>query len=86
MTKGDDIHQLVRELFPICRSITDDGVRETLSTHQSATTMRDTMNLLAYCDGTHDLVDVSDIINVPVWELHPIVERLIGMNVLEVVE
>jgi len=29
-TLGNSIHDLVRELFPICRSITGDGVRETL--------------------------------------------------------
>ena len=28
---GNQIHQLIQELFPICRSITGDGVRETLS-------------------------------------------------------
>jgi aminopeptidase-like protein len=28
---GQEIHDLVRELYPICRSITGDGVRETLS-------------------------------------------------------
>jgi aminopeptidase-like protein len=27
---GDEMHALVRELYPICRSITGDGVRETL--------------------------------------------------------
>lgn len=28
---GEKMHKLIRELFPICRSITGDGVRETLS-------------------------------------------------------
>lgn len=30
MTKGEQIYELMRELFPICRSITGQGVRETL--------------------------------------------------------
>jgi aminopeptidase-like protein len=30
MIDGEEIHALVRELFPICRSITGDGVRQTL--------------------------------------------------------
>lgn len=30
MSIGDDIHGLARELFPICRSLTGNGVRETL--------------------------------------------------------
>jgi aminopeptidase-like protein len=28
---GDELHQFARELFPICRSITGDGVRQTLA-------------------------------------------------------
>ena len=30
MTKGEQIYELMEELFPICRSITGEGVRETL--------------------------------------------------------
>jgi aminopeptidase-like protein len=28
---GDEIYSLIRELYPICRSITGDGFRETLA-------------------------------------------------------
>ncbi len=31
MNKGQEIYNLAKEIFPICRSITGDGVRETLS-------------------------------------------------------
>lgn len=31
MTTGDKMYEFVKELFPICRSITGDGVRQTLS-------------------------------------------------------
>ena len=31
MEVGDTMHAFMRELFPICRSITGDGVRETLA-------------------------------------------------------
>ena len=31
MTDGESIHSLIRKLYPICRSITGDGVRESLS-------------------------------------------------------
>jgi aminopeptidase-like protein len=31
MSLGDDMHALVRRLYPLCRSITGDGVRETLA-------------------------------------------------------
>ena len=31
ITRGEDMHALVRRLYPICRSITGEGVRETLA-------------------------------------------------------
>jgi aminopeptidase-like protein len=31
LTEGEQMHQLMEELYPICRSITGDGVRETLN-------------------------------------------------------
>ena len=34
------------------------------------------MDLLAYADGTNDLIGISDIIGVPVADLHPLAERL----------
>ena len=30
MTAGEELYKLVAELYPICRSITGDGVRRTL--------------------------------------------------------
>lgn len=40
-------------------------------------------NCIAYADGTNDLVDISDIIKVPVKELLPIVKRLHEEKILE---
>ena len=34
------------------------------------------INLIAYADGTNDLIDISNIIDVPIKELIPIVEKL----------
>ncbi|HIA12069.1 MAG TPA: DUF4910 domain-containing protein, partial [Flavobacteriales bacterium] len=34
------------------------------------------MDLLAYADGQQDLLSISDIINVPIWELLPIAKEL----------
>ena len=34
------------------------------------------MHLLAYADGQQDLLSIADIINVPMWELLPILEEL----------
>jgi aminopeptidase-like protein len=41
--------------------------------HANVATM---MNFLAYADGQHDLLEIADIIGVPVWSLSPVVEML----------
>lgn len=40
-------------------------------------------DLLAYADGTNDLIEISTIIKVPPWDLYPIVDRLIEEHLLE---
>jgi aminopeptidase-like protein len=40
------------------------------------------MNLLAYADGTNDLVNISDIIGVPAWQLYPLVDTLLKAGLL----
>ncbi len=38
---------------------------------------------LTYADGSSDLIEISDLIGVPVWELYPIVEQLKEVDLLE---
>ena len=45
------------------------GLYPTLGTTSIYGAVRTTMDLLAYADGTHDLVGIGDIIGVPVMEL-----------------
>ncbi len=52
------------------------GLYPTLSTKKSGEEVKNMMNLLAYCDGRHDLIAIGDKINAPVWELAPIARRL----------
>ena len=39
-------------------------------------------NFIAYSDGSNDLIDISNKINCPVWELYPIIERLEKENLI----
>ena len=41
------------------------------------------MDLLAYADGTNDLVGIGDIIGVPVMELQRVAEQLLEHGLLE---
>jgi aminopeptidase-like protein len=47
------------------------GLYPTLSTATSAKAVRNRMNLLAYADGHHSLLDIAELIDVPIWELYP---------------
>lgn len=44
------------------------------------------MNLIAYADGTHDLIEISDIIGAPVSMLIPIARKLYDAGLLEIAE
>ena len=41
------------------------------------------MNFIAYSDGKHDLIDISDIIRAPVWELLPIIDKLVKAKLIK---
>ena len=43
-------------------------------------------NLIAYADGTNDLIEISEIIGVPVSEIIPNVQKLMDNDLLEIVE
>ena len=61
------------------------GLYPTLGTTSSHGAVRTTMDLLAYADGTHDLVEISDIIGVPVMDLRRVAEQLVELGLLTVV-
>ena len=48
----------------------------TLSTLASNDLMKPMMNLIAYCDGKHSLLDIAKITGMPIWELVPIYKEL----------
>lgn len=59
------------------------GLYPTISTKESHRQIIDMLNVLAYADGTNDLIDISNIIQVPVRNLYPIIERLLTADLLQ---
>jgi aminopeptidase-like protein len=62
------------------------GLYPTLSTKQTAAQVRDILNLITYCDGSRTLLEIAEKINVPMWDLIPIVKTLKDQNLLETIE
>lgn len=62
------------------------GLYPTLSTKDSGLQVRTMLNLLAFCDGRRDLIEIAERIKVPVWELFPIVAKMSESGLLEQVE
>jgi len=59
------------------------GLYPLTSTKASKSAVRSMMNLLTYSDGTLDLIDVSNKIGTPIWELYEIVNTLVVHGLLE---
>jgi aminopeptidase-like protein len=57
----------------------------TLSKKNSAIETKNMMNFLTYTDGKKDLIEISNIINVPVWKLTNIVEKLKKENLIKII-
>ena len=52
------------------------GLYPTVSEKGSYDEVRALNDFIAYADGTNDLIDISEIINQPIWILLPIVAKL----------
>lgn len=62
------------------------GLYPTLSTRDSAREVATMMNLLAYADGSHDLIAIAERIGVFALDLVPIAERLHAEGLLEILQ
>lgn len=58
------------------------GLYPSLATRTSGMSARTMMNLIAYADGSNDLIDISNIIGTPAWDLYPIVDTLVDAGLL----
>jgi aminopeptidase-like protein len=64
--------------------MSDRGLRPTLGKRGSADSSRAMMNLLAYADGAHSLLDIAEKIGEPIWELRQAVDTLIEFDLLRI--
>jgi aminopeptidase-like protein len=58
------------------------GLYPTIGTRDTRQRVSDIMNFLAYSDGEHDLIGISDIIQVPVQRLYPIIDKLLAAGLI----
>ncbi len=59
------------------------GLYPSVGTRRGSDGVRDMMAVLAYGDGAHDLLAIADLLQVPIWELVPIVDQLLAHGLLE---
>ena len=59
------------------------GLYPNLSTKKSVVSVETMMDFIAYADGANDLIEISNIINKPVREIVPIVEKLFEAGLIE---
>lgn len=62
------------------------GLYPTISQKGSYNEVKAMTDFIAYADGTNDLIDISNIIQVPIDKLIPIVEKLTEYDLLEKIE
>jgi aminopeptidase-like protein len=62
------------------------GLYPTISSRDSGSEARDIMNVIAYADGNNDLIEISNKIILPFWEILPIIDKLIKNDLFEIIE
>jgi len=62
------------------------GLYPTISTKTSALNVKTMMDILAFCDGDHDLLWIAEKIDKPIMELFPIVETLFQKDLLKIID
>tara|TARA_Y100000768_G_scaffold366676_1_gene329033 strand:- start:276 stop:1013 length:738 start_codon:yes stop_codon:yes gene_type:complete len=58
------------------------GLYPTLSTKETAKEVTLMMNFISYCDGQNSLLQIADSLNVPIWDLYDIVDKLCSQDLI----
>lgn len=78
-----EVNHGYRALMPCEPQLGKRGLYPTLGTAATREHVRAMMDLLAYADGDHDLVDIAEIINAPIEICDEIARRLVAADILE---
>lgn len=62
------------------------GLYPTLSTKGSDAQVKTMMNLITWSDGSRSLIDIAELCDVPIWDLYPIVQKLVDHGLLNLLE
>ncbi len=62
------------------------GLYPNLSTKKSDSEVRLMMDLITWSDGTNTLIDIAEICKVPIWDLYPILDKLVRNDLIELKE
>ena len=62
------------------------GLYPNLSTKKSKSEVRLMMDLITWSDGKHTLIDIAEICKVPIWDLYPILDKLVANHLIELKE
>ena len=75
-------NEILQTVLPCEPQLGKRGLYPLSSTKESGALVADQMNLLAYCDGKMDLIDIANKINRPIAKLEPIVQKLKAAKLL----
>ena len=62
------------------------GLYPQISTKKTLSEVKNLKNLSAYSDGHKSLLEIADIMNVPIWELYSLTEKLVKAKLIEKVD
>ena len=62
------------------------GLYPTLSTRKSGEQVKLLMDLISLCDGVNTLLDIAEILEVPIWNLYELCDKLKACGLLSVAE
>ena len=59
------------------------GLYPTLSEKKFYKDLNLMMNLISLCDGENSLIEIAEILNLPIWDLYEIVDNLLKLQLID---